>query len=185
MNEFHETLDVLDSGGKKTGLIKLREEIHREGDWHKTVHLWIVTEHNDIFLQKRADGFWLGNGYFDATSVGHIQAGQTSMEAVLRESFEELGLELQEDQLVYLLTSSISGVGSTKKIQKYINNEFQDVFVLRSNINLYDFKFDTGEMKGLELVTKDEFAKMVAERDERLVPQWKEYETLLWYLGGK
>lgn len=30
-----EQLDVLNEKGEKTGKIKLREECHRDGDWHK------------------------------------------------------------------------------------------------------------------------------------------------------
>jgi len=180
-----EILDVLDVQGNKTGNTKLRGEIHRDGDWHRTVHLWVITTHNDLFLQKRADGFWLGNGMLEATSVGHVSAGQTPEDTVLRECFEELGIELVSDQLEYLLEDKFGAVGSTKFIPVYVNNEFHDVYVWKSDINLYDLKFDTQEMNGLELVTESEFTDMVMDRDGRLVPQWKEYEALLWYLGGK
>jgi len=32
-----EYFDVLDENGNKTGKIKLRSEVHRDGDWHKGV----------------------------------------------------------------------------------------------------------------------------------------------------
>lgn len=34
-----EYFDVLDENGNKTGIIKLRNEVHRDGDWHKEVHI--------------------------------------------------------------------------------------------------------------------------------------------------
>lgn len=40
--EKGEYFDVLDSNGHKTGRIKLRSEVHRDGDWHRAVNIWIV-----------------------------------------------------------------------------------------------------------------------------------------------
>lgn len=37
-----EYFDVLDSEGHKTGRIKLRSAVHRDGDWHRAVNIWIV-----------------------------------------------------------------------------------------------------------------------------------------------
>ena len=32
---MEELIDILDENGNKTGKIKLRSEVHRDGDWHK------------------------------------------------------------------------------------------------------------------------------------------------------
>jgi hypothetical protein len=37
-----EYLDVLDSKGVHTGERKLRAHVHRDGDWHRTVHVWVL-----------------------------------------------------------------------------------------------------------------------------------------------
>lgn len=39
-----EYFDLLDENGNKTGKTKLRNEVHRDGDWHKAVHIWIINE---------------------------------------------------------------------------------------------------------------------------------------------
>ena len=41
---------------------------------------------------------------WDVTSAGHIQAGQTSKEAAVREVLEEVGLKIKEEDLKYILT---------------------------------------------------------------------------------
>ena len=47
-----EYLDVLDEKGNKTGKVKLRYEVHRDGDFHKTVHIWIINKNNDVLLHE-------------------------------------------------------------------------------------------------------------------------------------
>lgn len=34
-----EYFDLLDENGNKTGETKLRNEVHRDGDWHKAVYM--------------------------------------------------------------------------------------------------------------------------------------------------
>ena len=35
---------------------KLRKEVHRDGDWHRAVHIWLLSHStNELLLQKRAD----------------------------------------------------------------------------------------------------------------------------------
>ena len=47
-----EYLDILDENGNLTGEKKLRTEVHRDGDWHKAVHVWILNSKNQLLLQK-------------------------------------------------------------------------------------------------------------------------------------
>ena len=47
-----EYFDILDENGNKTGKTKLRSEVHRDGDWHKAVHIWIINNKGDILLQR-------------------------------------------------------------------------------------------------------------------------------------
>lgn len=184
MTELSEHLDLLDEHGVMTGKSKLRAEVHRDGDWHVNVHVWLVNNYGDLLLQKRAEGFYLAPHFLDVSMSGHVQAGHTSEETAVKEAEEELGITIPIEQLEFVMRDKLSLVGSTEKIPEYINNEFRDVYVWKSDLNPFDFKFDTKEMSGLELVTQQEFGKMIYERDQRLVPQWKEYETVLWYLGG-
>lgn len=37
-----ELIDVLDEQGNLTGAVKALENVHLDGDWHKTVHVWIM-----------------------------------------------------------------------------------------------------------------------------------------------
>ena len=35
-------LDVITANGKPTGRVKPRAEVHRDGDWHRAIHVWVA-----------------------------------------------------------------------------------------------------------------------------------------------
>ncbi|KAG4201866.1 hypothetical protein ERO13_A05G304350v2 [Gossypium hirsutum] len=79
-----EYLDVLTKIGKKIGKkiggSKPRGDVHRDGDYHKAVHVWIFTESTqELLLQKRADCKDSWPGLWDISSAGHISSGDSSL----------------------------------------------------------------------------------------------------------
>ncbi|MBI4281803.1 hypothetical protein HY625_03210 [Candidatus Uhrbacteria bacterium] len=50
-----EYLDVLDANGNPTGKKKSHATIHRDGDWHRAVHVWIVNDQQQLLVQKRSE----------------------------------------------------------------------------------------------------------------------------------
>jgi len=120
--EADELLDVLDSSGERTGITRTRFEVHRDGDWHRAVHLWLVTGEGSVLLQRRSRDKDLEPGLVDVSVGGHLQAGEDWL-AVLREAEEELSVELRPDQLE-LLTE----VRSQRHYPDSVDREFQDVY---------------------------------------------------------
>ncbi len=93
-------MDVLTPEGEPTGTVKPRDEIHRDGTWHASVHIWIVDQEKDeVLIQKRSDEKESYPGYYDVAAAGHVRAGETPVEAAIRETEEEIGLTLKEEQL--------------------------------------------------------------------------------------
>ncbi|KAK8308303.1 hypothetical protein V6Z11_D02G048100 [Gossypium hirsutum] len=75
-----EYLDVLTKIGKKTGVFKPRGDVHRDGDYHKAVHVWIFAQSTqELLLQKRADCKDSWPGLWDISSAGHISASDSSL----------------------------------------------------------------------------------------------------------
>ena len=37
-----EPFDVITADGKPTGRVKSRAEVHRDGDWHRAIHVWLA-----------------------------------------------------------------------------------------------------------------------------------------------
>ncbi|PKU85525.1 Nudix hydrolase 3 [Dendrobium catenatum] len=78
-----ELLDVLTKTGEKTGrlfVILSRGLVHRDGDYHRAVHVWIYAESTqELLLQRRADCKDSWPGLWDISSAGHISAGDSSL----------------------------------------------------------------------------------------------------------
>jgi isopentenyldiphosphate isomerase len=49
-----ELLEVLDEAGEPTGARKARAEVHRDGDWHRAFHLWVMHPDGHVLLQRRS-----------------------------------------------------------------------------------------------------------------------------------
>lgn len=121
--EALEPLDVLDEHGHPTGEVKPRAEVHRDGDWHRAFHLWVLHPDGYVMLQRRAPGKDLAGGKVDVSVAGHLRSGETLLDA-LREAEEEIGLELRPGQVEFLET--------LRSERRYpdgrVDREFQDVY---------------------------------------------------------
>ena len=99
-----EMFDIIDMDGNKTGAIKERGVVHREGALHATSHIWIVRKNEksgyDILLQKRSACKDSHPGCYDISSAGHIGAGDEALESALRELEEELGIKAKPEELL-------------------------------------------------------------------------------------
>jgi len=97
----HEALEVLDAEGRPTGATKARAEVHRDGDWHRAFHLWVMHPDGSVLLQRRSRSKDLAPGRVDVSVAGHVRPGETWIDA-LREADEELGLPLRPRDVEFL-----------------------------------------------------------------------------------
>ena len=148
-----ELLDLLTPEGLPTGTTKPKDEVHRDGDWHRAAHLWIVTQDNRVLLQRRSDSKESWPGMWDVSVAGHINAGESARDAAVREAFEELGLRFAPEELTHLGTLRYQAVlnGGT-----YIENELHEVFLARRDIELDALVLDAVEVAEAALIGPDE-----------------------------
>ncbi len=92
-------LDVLDEAGIPTGDTKTKAEIHEQGLWHRSSHVWVYDSTGNILLQLRAKNKDSSPGLWDISAAGHVDAGETPEFAAVREVEEEIGLSTTEDNL--------------------------------------------------------------------------------------
>ncbi len=92
--------------------------------------VWIINSNDEILLQTRSSPAMFPN-LLDISFSGHIQAGETSLEAAIREGREELGINLEIDKLQYLFSCR-----EYAGIYEYFENEIDDVFLYRADIQL-------------------------------------------------
>ena len=101
---MEELIDVLNEDGTKTGKVVTRKEVHEKGLWHRIVVIAIIDKEGHILMQQRAKDKETNPGKWDVSVAGHVSAGQTSIEAAIREVKEEIGINLEEKDLQYMLT---------------------------------------------------------------------------------
>ena len=86
-----EWFDVVDEHDQVTGQAT-RQEVHRRGWLHRSVHGFVFNRQGELFLQKRSrlkDNY---PGAWDSSAAGHLDAGEDYAPAMLRELDEELGI---------------------------------------------------------------------------------------------
>ena len=167
-----EYLDILDENGNKTGKIKLRNEVHRDGDWHKAVHIWIINNKGDILLQRRCASKDSHPNMLDISSAGHLQTGDDSLTGAVREIKEELNLDISPNELQFITTLK-------RKSNKSINNEFDDLYILRTNKKIEEMQFQKEEISEIFFVPYKKFKDMVNNKHPDLLRKDDEFEILL------
>ncbi|MDR1027080.1 MAG: NUDIX domain-containing protein [Rickettsiales bacterium] len=160
-----EYFDVLDNTGAKIGRIKSRDEVHRDGDWHKGVYVWIVNDASEILLQKRAPDKDSDPDMWDVSSGGHLTAGDDSSDAAVREVWEELGVRIDKDQLRFLGTLKCPSANASD----FIDNEFDDVYLARMSPDIGKMKLQAEEVSDAKYVSLAELKNMIAAEEPNLV----------------
>lgn len=174
---MQEYLDVLNEKGEKTGERVTYEEAHKKGIPHRVVHVWILNATNKHFLlQKRNSSRRAYPNHWDMSAAGHVSAGETSVEAALREAREEIGITLAKEDLCYLFTIDQHLVLNEGT---FVAHDIQDVFLVHKDINISQLMLGKDEVEELRWVGIDEFKEWIAGRGEVLVPHAEEYRRIL------
>lgn len=152
-----ELWDIYDKDKKLTGRKAERGvDILKEGEYHIVVTGVIINSKNEILISKRAAHkefglMWECNG-------GSILAGETSLQGIVRELKEELGLTFKEEEAIFL-----------KELRRdKVPPNFKDIWLFKKDIDLKDITFPDGEAIEVRWVTIDEFMKMY--NNKEIVP---------------
>ena len=142
-----ELIDILTPEGKPTGKTALKSEAHKNGWFHATVHIWFFTTDEKILLQKRALTKKVFPGLWDISVAGHIAAGESVLSSAKREVFEEIGLKLQEKDLIKIGTR----VHQVKHKNGIQDNEHHHVFIAELKVPLSELKIQKEEVADIKL----------------------------------
>lgn len=168
-----ELWDIYDKNRNKTGRLAQRGvDKLKEGEYHIVVTAVILNSKNEILITQRADFktyslMWECNG-------GSILAGETSLQGIIREVKEEVGVEFEEEDAVFLKTLERSCVPA----------DFKDVWIFRKDIKDEEITLPDGEAVDFRWVTIDEFEDMF--KSGQIVPSvdfdrndWEKAITLI------
>jgi isopentenyldiphosphate isomerase len=143
-----EPFDVITADGRPTGRVKTRAEIHRDGDWHRAIHVWVAGVDNRgapfLTFQRRSPDKDTWPARYDATVGGHYRAGETLAETV-REVEEEIGIVPDLSDLQPLGVR----VCANETQPGIVDREIQDVFLLPDDRPLETFRPNPAELAAL------------------------------------
>ena len=149
-----ELWDIYDSNKRKTGRFAERDVYEfKKGEYHVIVTGIILNSKNEILISQRAKHkkfglMWECNG-------GSILAGETSLDGVIRELKEELGIEFTKKEAIFLKEIRWDGVPP----------DFKDLWVFRKDIDIKELTFPDKETIDAKWVTIEEFINMVENKE--------------------
>lgn len=148
----NELFDVVTEQGEPTGIVKARAAVHRDGDWHRAVHVWVygVGEAGAfVLLNQRGKDKDTWPLALDATVGGHLGAGET-VEDAFREVREEIGVHIDPERFAWLFRRTRSSNGLLPGI---IDREVQEVYLVRDDRPLTAYGPNPAELEGLVQVS--------------------------------
>jgi len=174
---MEEHFDVCTSEGVPTGESLPRSEVHRRGLWHRSAHLWLVNSRHEVLLQRRHPGKQTDPGRWDIAVAGHLSAGETPLQALVREAREELGLVVDPLTLTALAPESKQYVEVD-----FADREWQHPFAGVWNGEPAALTLQADEVVAVRWMALEEYRRVVQAGDEHYVGRredWPAFEAWL------
>jgi len=149
-----EIFDLYDEQGNLTNKLMSRGGTNLVGEYHLVTHIWIRNTQGEYLIQQR-------NKLDDpipfqwAATGGAVLAGETSIQATIRETWEELGLKLDEIDFRRLKSYFIEDAKA---------NYITDLYLVEKDIQLDTLRLDKTEVKAVTYKTMAQIKDMI--RDE-------------------
>ncbi len=163
--------DIYDKDRRPTGRTHRRGTPWRAGEYGLVVCVWVYNDDGQVLLTRRAPqksfaGTWENSG-------GAAQAGETSLQAIRRELFEETGICAGEEEF-RLLTSG------TERYTHY------DFYCLHKNVPVEDIVLQPGETDDVRWATLAQVHQMIERKQicKIIARQFRKQEKMLQQLQG-
>ena len=154
MEEF---IDIISKDGTPTGKRASKHTIHKKGYYHNTAHVWFYQNSGHIVLAQRSAKKLIYPLLWDVSVAGHVDAGEGTEDAAIREVNEELGISISLD--------SLHKIGVTESFQNYskdlIDNEFHHTFISELKIDITQFKIDRDEVQAVKIISFEVFQELI------------------------
>ena len=174
-----EILDVINEKGKVL-YQKGREEILRDGDLHRTVHIWVVNSNKEILVQKRSPKKDTLPNLWAISCAGHVKAGEDNITTALRELKEELHIIKKPEDLEYLF--------SVRRKEDFAGgslNCLDDVYLVTEDLDVENTKLQISELTDIKYVYYEYLEQIYKNHDPEYVPYCEEHELLFKYLHDR
>lgn len=158
-----EFLNLIDDTAHLTHESKPRSLVHRDGDLHPAVHVWIIRRKDQgifVLLQKRAHEKKISPDCYDVSAAGHLSQGDEFRKAAVRETAEELGLKIHGSDLEH-----IGLIESRYKEGDINDNELRCVYLYRGPVHIEDLILQSSEVSDVCWAEVDEMLTTIDDGD--------------------
>ena len=158
-----ECIDVFDENNNPIGEVKEKIQAHEDGNFHRTAHVWIINDKNELLLQKRSANKKLWPNMWDVTVGGHVDRGEFGRQALIRETKEELGIEISDEDIKYLVGST-----SINEQGDIINKHYNECYLITKNIDVSNIVIQKEEVSEVKYFSREELIKRIDNNYEGL-----------------
>lgn len=144
-----EMIDIYDRAGNRTGRSVPKGTKLAPDECRLHAIVLLVDQDGQCLLQQRSLKARYSAGKWDVTGGG-VTSGESSHDAAIRETFEELGLRLDPEKMVFAGRSAQP------------NHYFFDMWGAKLTFGLSDCSIDPCEVNGVKMVSFDEFKQTIA-----------------------
>ena len=141
-NEYRERLDET----------HVRGEEMETGKFHTVVHGWIMNEAGQLLIQQRQPWKKGWPNMWDCSAAGSALAGETSEMAIIRETKEELGIDINISQAEIAFTVKFS-------------RGFDDHWLIKQDVDINDLQLQHEEVADAKWATMEELLELVDSGD--------------------
>ena len=162
-----EKRDLYDENRNLTGETILKGESIPEGRYILVVVVFIQNSEGKFLIQKRSKR---KNGKYASTG-GHPKSGESSIEGIITEVKEEIGLDINPDNLQLYF----SGKSEEERV-------FWDDYYIKMDIpNIKTLKLQEDEVTSIEWLSEEGISKLM-QQDKFFKNDYEEFEKLLEWL---
>lgn len=147
MNEF---IDIYDNKANKTGIVKEKRYGLEENEYCLGAHAWIFNSEHKFLIQKRAANKRVMPNMW-APSGGSVRSGEDSIDTLIRELKEELGIDVDKSNIKLIMKH-----GGPDEWRCWV-----DVFAVEYDIALEKIVFNKNEVADVKWVSVEEINDMI------------------------
>ncbi len=150
-----EIWDLYDKNGNKLDRTMVRGNKIPEGCYIFVVHMCVFNKKGEMLISRRQDFKESYPGYWELSASGSKISGESSEEAVKREVYEEIGLDVFDDDLRPSFTV-------------HFETGFHDVYIVEKEVSISELTFQKEEVQDAKWATREEIIEMI--EGDRFIP---------------
>ena len=160
-----ELLEYFDEKNEKLIGVEERQVIHNNGLWHREVAIWVVNDKNEVLLQRRSAKKKQGANKISITA-GHVDVGEKTECAAVRELSEEVGIFVKTSDLIFL---------DIYKNERQDNKCFSYTYLVKTDKKIDDMKIQEDEVSEVMYSSIEKLEDRIKNGDEEIAFSQKPY----------